>query len=66
MSSTFSGLHSSTHEGGDDSAGRDLAEQLDEAMRSFIGDDPELMQNIEILAKAAESAGEYANMLFMF
>lgn len=58
VSSTFSGLHTSTHEGGDDSAGRDLAEQLDEAMRSFIGDDPELMQNIEILAKAAESAGD--------
>lgn len=52
----FSGFPSTQE--GDDSAGRDLAEQLDEAMRSFIGDDPELMQNIEILAKAAESAGD--------
>ncbi|XP_036359241.1 peroxisomal biogenesis factor 19 isoform X1 [Octopus sinensis] len=58
MSTPFNSPNLPHSERRNDTAGRDLAEQLDEAMHSFINEDPVLIQNIEILAKAAESAGD--------
>ncbi|GAB1602879.1 peroxisomal biogenesis factor 19-like [Argonauta hians] len=58
MSTPFNSPNLPHSERRNDVPGRDLAEQLDEAMHSFINEDPVLIQNIEILAKAAESAGD--------